>query len=111
MSWTTISDAATVQYPQFEMTGPLWYDTASGLLIHLDEATGDEEVLSTDLGVYGLVCAPGETYIKDWSEHSGFTGALTAAGFVEVLDENVVGPFSSRAYRVRVLAPGATDLP
>ena len=103
MSWTTISDAATVQYPQFEMTGPLLYDTASGLLIHLDEATGDEEVLSTDLGVYGLVCGPGEACIKDWSEHSGFTGALATAGFVEVLDENFVGPFSSRAYRVGVL--------
>lgn len=50
MSWTTISDAATVQYPQFEMTGPLLYDTASGLLIHLDEATGDEEVLSACTG-------------------------------------------------------------
>lgn len=111
MSWTTISDAVTVHYPQFEMTGPLVYDTASGLLVHLDEVTGDEEVLSTDLGAYGLVCAPGEAYIKDWSEHSGFTRALTAAGLVEVLDESAVGPFASRAYRVRVLAPGATYLP
>ena len=51
MSWKTISDAATVQYPQFAMTGPLLYDTATGLLIHLDEATGDEEVLLSCTGV------------------------------------------------------------
>src|SRR5699024_1733248 len=109
MSWTTISAAVTVHYPQFEMTGPLEYDTDSGLLVHLDEVTGDEEVLSTDLGAYGLVCAPGEAYIKDWSEHSGFTRALAAAGVIEVLDEIAVGPFASRANRVRVL--GLPDSP
>ncbi|PMB99015.1 hypothetical protein [Brevibacterium luteolum] len=73
MSWKTISDAATVQYPQFAMTGPLLYDTATGLLIHLDEATGDEEVLSTELGASGLVGAPSEKHIKDRPEDSGLT--------------------------------------
>ncbi|SMY02054.1 hypothetical protein BAURA63_03611 [Brevibacterium aurantiacum] len=41
-SRTTISEAATVHRPQFEIAGQIVYDTASGLLVHLDEAAGDE---------------------------------------------------------------------
>jgi len=103
MPWTTIRDTATVHYPNFTMTGPLVYDTSSALLMHLEEATGDEEVLSTDLDAYGFVCGPGEAYIKDWSEHSGFTDALVAAGLVEILEVVTVGPFATRAFRVRVM--------
>lgn len=37
-----------------------------------------------------------------WSAHCGFAAALQAAGVVEIVGEVLVGPFMSRAYRVRV---------
>src|SRR5699024_12701177 len=59
--------------------------------------------LSTDLSVYGYVAEPGQVFIKDWSEHAGLADALVLARVVSPLESLRVGPFSSRAYRVRVL--------
>lgn len=103
MAWNTIIKSATVHYPHFEMTGPIVHESSLAALVHLDESTGDEEVLSTDLSPYGLVCEHGEVFVKDWSEHSGFAAALQAAGAIEIVGEVLVGPFSSLAYRASVI--------
>ncbi|WP_422114738.1 hypothetical protein [Brachybacterium sp. UNK5269] len=105
MAWKTIIESAIVRYPQFTMTGPIEYESDLAALAHIDETTGEVEVLSTDLRVYGLVPGPGEVFVKNWSEHAGFAASLQKAGIIEVVGEVLVGPFSSLACRVRVLRP------
>ena len=78
------------------------YKTGSAHLAQVDAETGEDEVLSIDLSEYGYVPGPDEVFVKDWSEHHGFAAALQAAGVVEIVGEVLVGPFMSRAYRVRV---------
>ncbi len=58
-------------------------------------------VLSTVLLAYGYMPFFGETFIKDWTEHSGLTDTLVMAGVVTVVERLTVGPFNSTAYRVR----------
>lgn len=104
MAWKTINENITVRYPQFTMTGLIEYDTAQASLAQVDADTGEDVVLSIDLSEYGYVPAPGEVFLKDWSENHGFAAALQAAGVIEIVGEVRVGPFMSRAYRVRVLS-------
>lgn len=61
------------------------------------------ETLSVNLSGYGLRPSPGNVFIKDWSEHEGWTQKLVDAGLVEIVREVSVGPFSSRAYEVSLL--------
>lgn len=103
MLWTVIRDNITIRYPQFEMTGCIEHDPAQHALAHIEPLSGDVEVLSIDLLAYGHVPEPGQCFIKDWSEHAGFTAALVAAGVVDVIAEVNVGPFAAHAYRVRVI--------
>ncbi|TLK50907.1 hypothetical protein [Glutamicibacter sp. V16R2B1] len=102
MTWKTINESVTVCYPQFTMTGSIEQDPAQPALAQVAAETGEDEVLSIDLFEYGYVPAPGEIFIKDWSKHHGFAAALQAAGVIEIVGEVFVGPFTSRAYRVRV---------
>lgn len=104
MAWKTINESVTVHYPQFTMTGFIEHDPAQASLAQVDAGTGEDEVLSVDLFEYGYVPAPGEVFMKDWSEHHGFAAALQAAGVIEVVGEVHVGPFMSKAYRVRVMS-------
>lgn len=82
------------------LAGDLAYDPASSelVLIHDD---GEHHVLSTVLLAYGYMPFFGETFIKDWTEHSGLTDTLVMAGVVTVVERLTVGPFNSTAYRVR----------
>lgn len=67
-----------------------------------EPAEGDEW-LSTDLTASAHAARPGESFVKDWSEHSGLAAALASAGIVEILESLDVGLFGSRAYRVCVV--------
>lgn len=92
----------TIEYPQLSISGDVLYDPERCALVHHDPAEGDEW-LSIDLTASGHVARPGECFVKDWSEHSGFAAALASAGIVEILESVDVGPFGSRAYRVCVV--------
>lgn len=62
------------------------------------------EVLSTNLGGYGLYPAEGNVFIKDYSEHKGLTDSLVEGGAVEVVRKVTFGPFNTNAYEVKVTA-------
>src|SRR5699024_151427 len=100
MSTTTALPVSLV-LPHVTLTGHIRHDRGAGTLDLLDEQ--GVERLSTDLSVYGYVAEPGQVFIKDWSEHAGLADALVLARVVSPLESLRVGPFSSRAYRVRVL--------
>ncbi|WAL40992.1 hypothetical protein BRM1_03770 [Brevibacterium sp. BRM-1] len=102
MTWKTINESVTVHYPHFTMTGSIDHDPAQAALAQVDAETGEDEVLSVDLSGYGYVPGPHEVFVKDWSEHRGFAAALQVAGVIEIVGEVLVGPFMSRAYRVRI---------
>lgn len=99
-----VRQRVTLRLPHVDLYGDLTYDPAARhlVLIHPD---GEHHDLSTDLLVYGYMPWVGETLVKDWTEHSGLTDALVMAGVATVLDRFEVGPFNSRAYRLRVLIP------
>lgn len=103
MTWKAINECVTVHYPRFTMIGSIEHDPPQAALAHVDAETGEDEVLSVDLSEYGYVPGPGEIFMKDWSEHQGFAAALQAAGVVEIVGQVSVGPFVSKAYRVRVV--------
>ena len=103
MTWKTINESVTVHYPQFTMTGFIEYDPAQSALAQVDAETGEVEFLSVGLSEYGYVQDPDEVFVKDWSEHHGFVATLQAAGVIKIVGEVLVGPFMSRAYRVRVM--------
>lgn len=104
---TTTFPGVTLFLPDGLMTGTVTYDAGTSQLAITYEDR-QVEVLSIDLTLEGYVAAPGEAFIKDWSEHSGLTGALVDAGLVMRTETVEVGPFSSRAYRVLVLSPEVT---
>ncbi|MGO1851847.1 MAG: hypothetical protein ACTH0V_00375 [Microbacteriaceae bacterium] len=104
MTWQTIRHSFTVAYPQMTLTGDIEYDPAQHALAHVNADTGEEEVLTVNLFDAGYVAAPGEAFIKDWSEHAGFAQALDDACVVEIIEAVTVGPFRQTAHRVRVLA-------
>jgi hypothetical protein len=85
------------------MTGSIEYDPAQASLAQIHAETGEDEVLSVDLSGYGYVPGPDEVFVKDWSGHNGFAAALQAVGVIEIVGEVLVGPFMSRACRVRLV--------
>ena len=98
---TSVADGVAVDFSGFVMTGAILHDDVRRGLF-LEDGEGPAEVLSTNLAAYGMNALEGHVFIKDWSEHSGVTAALVAQGVVTIVDEVRVGPFSSRAYQVRV---------
>lgn len=93
----------------FELGGTSY----SGILQHDDErralgfVDAEEligEVISVNLAAYGLEAPEGHVYIKDWSEHSGLADSLQEHGAVQKVSSVKVGPFSSTAWLVRVIA-------
>lgn len=103
----TIRPTITIEYPNRTVTGPMLYDASTGLLAHVDAAAGESEVLTVDLLAEGLIPGPGESLIKDWSEHAGYAKALEQAGIVRLIDTVNVGPFGSTAYLVEILREAA----
>lgn len=89
-------------------TGTLLRTSSVGGLI-FRYATGEEEVLSVNLVTYGLLPGPDEVFVKDWSEHAGLAQSLVDAGHAEFVDEHFVGPFKSRAVRLRISRAETTE--
>lgn len=101
---TTFQQTA-LHLPEMTLTGDIRYDHRLRLLELIDTESWETEVLSLDMTAYGYVTAPGETWIKDWSEHGGLADALVMAGVVMTCESVRIGPFDSRAYRCLVLTP------
>jgi hypothetical protein len=102
--FTTIAEDVTVSFSAITLRGDVEFIAPTRALV-LTSADGPGEVLTTNLGHYGLEPREDTVFIKDWSEHSGLAASLEAAGVVEIVRAVNVGPFKSRAYEVRVLAP------
>ena len=103
MTWTTIRDRVELALPNVTLSGVLSYNPARASLVVADHETGEAEVISVDLAVYGCVAAPGEVLVKGWSEHSGLATALEMAGVARIVETVIVGPFDSPAHRMRLL--------
>lgn len=95
-----VRDGVTLAFGAVELTGSLLHDRSHDML-ELIDAEGSES-LATSLRGYGLLPAPGNVFIKDWSEHSGLAASLEAQGLVKRVRELSVGPFSSTAFEVEV---------
>ena len=94
----------TVNFPGLALDGELlpirYMDGTAGLQLMTDEGP---EIISTNLGAYGLVPDEGNVFIKYYSEHAGVTASLVAAGAVEVVREVTFGNFGTRGFEVKVL--------
>lgn len=101
--FTTVAKHIPVSFSAITLTGDIQYDPEQHALLLADESS-PAEVISTNLGVYGLEPREDTVFIRDWSEHTGLTTSLVAAGVVDVVRAINVGPFRSRAYEVRVLS-------
>ena len=88
-----------------ELVGAVLHDPTTGLLV-LDTCDGEpEEHLSISLAAYGILPeTDDQVFVKDWSEGEGIAQSLVDAGLAEIVAEHLVGPFSSRAVRLRILA-------
>lgn len=97
---TAVRDGVTLDFGHIELTGSLVHDPGRELL----ELITDEgpERLATNLRGYGLVPAPGNVFVKDWSEHAGLTDSLVAQGLAKKVRQVAVGPFDSTAYEVEL---------
>ena len=100
MATTTTKENVTVGFGAIELTGTLHHDDENRSLVLL----GDEgpEHISVNLQAYGITPAPGNVFIKDWSEHQGLTAGLVKVGLVRPVRGLTIGPFASAAYEVQV---------
>jgi len=102
----TIARNVTVTFSAITITGDVVFDGTRRSLILIDAEQAGYEVMSINFDAYNLRPAGEDrVFIKDWSEHTGVAKSLEAAGVVEITRALNVGPFRSRAYEVRVLAP------
>jgi hypothetical protein len=103
---TTIGTEVPIRFAGglLELVGTVLHEPATGLLV-LDTRDGEpEERLSISLAAYEIFPdACDEVFVKDWSEGEGVAQSLIDAGLAEFVGEHVVGPFSSRAVRLRIL--------
>lgn len=99
----TVGENASVDFGNITISGDVLYLGAQNALVLMDEQTGCQERLSTNLEAYGLTPKPGHVFIKDWSEHRGLANSLSNSGLVQITETYVVGPFASTAHEVRVV--------
>lgn len=103
---TTIGNEIPIRFSGglVKIVGTVLHDPATGLLV-LDTGDGQpEEYLSISLAAYGIAReADDEVFVKDWSEGRGVAQSLIDAGLAEPVGEHLVGPFLSRAVRLRIL--------
>ncbi len=104
MPWTTTRDRVELILSHVTLSGVLAYNPARASLIVADQETGEAEVLTVDLTVYGYVAGPGEVFVKGWSEHSDLATALEMAGVARIVETVIVGPFDSPAHRMQLLS-------
>jgi len=102
----TIAEDVTVSFSAITLRGDVEYIAPTRALV-LNSTDGPGEVITTNLGHYGLEPREDTVFIKDWSEHTGLAASLEAAGVVEIVRAVNVGPFKSRAYEVRIPALSA----
>lgn len=103
MSRVTVRQNVAVEFSAITITGDLIYYPEQNALQLIDQETGCPERLSVNLIAEGLTPAPGNVFIKDWSECSGVAKSLETAGIVEIVAPYIVGNFASTAFEVRVL--------
>ena len=72
---TPVARGVQLRLPHVTLAGDLAYDPASSALVLIHD-DGEHHVLSTVLLAYGYMPFFGETFIKDWTEHSGLTDTL-----------------------------------
>jgi hypothetical protein len=102
---TIIATNVDISLHGYKFTSDVEHDADQHALLFPATEDGPQDVISINLEAYGLKPkADDHVFIKDWSEHSGLTESLTKAGVVEVVGAVNVGPFSSRAYEVKVIA-------
>lgn len=95
-----IKHGVTVDFPGLSLNGTLVHDpNQTGLWLETDEGP---EILSVNLESYGMTPAPGNVFIKDYSEGAGVTDSLVAAQLVERVREGHFGPFDASAVECRV---------
>ena len=63
---------------------------------------GEEEIISTNLGGYGLTPRPGAVWIKDYSEGAGLAKALEEAQVGAIVGRATFGPFNTTASEFQV---------
>ena len=63
---------------------------------------GESEIISTNLGGYGLTPRPGAVWIKDYSEGVGLAKALEEAGVGAIVGRVTFGPFNTTASEFQV---------
>lgn len=87
----------TINFGSAALTGTLQYDHVNAdLALLTDEGT---EQISTDLmHSHGIVSAPGNIIIKDWSEHSGLAQSLADTGLVTLIEEHTIRPHGAGGY-------------
>lgn len=78
---------------------------ALGFMNEFDEI----EVLSVNLGGYGLTPEPNHVFVKDYSEHEGLTDALVASRAVKVVEPVQIG--FGRGFKVELLFDGESLAP
>lgn len=100
--FTTIKDV-TLSFGSMQLSGAVQHLAEKNALVFSEDSEPDMTI-SVNLEAYGLVAKADTVFVKDWSENEGLTASLVEAGVVEIVRELTVGPFSSRAYEVRVLA-------
>lgn len=80
------------------LEGQVEHHPSQNLLVLItDEGT---ERLSVSLEPYGISPAPRNVFIKDYSEHTGLTQRLVAAGLVTIMGCVTAGPNWSLFYEV-----------
>lgn len=110
MTWKTLRDYTFLKLGDIVLEGRIEYDPAQHALAIVHPSTGEEEVLTVNLLTSGYLTAPGEVFVKDWSEHSGLFFELVQAGIAEIIETVTVGPHRQRAYRMRV-REGSLEFP
>lgn len=83
-----------------------YIDGTAAIMCDLFDADFDSfvpEVISTNLSAWGIHPAPGNAFIKDYSEHEGLAESLVGAGVLDIVGEVTFGPYDLRAYEVRLV--------
>lgn len=76
-----------------------------------DEVLDGEPVTTVTVNVPGRLPAPGEVFIKDWSEHKGIVEALVEAGIIEQPRDAIpVGNFDASAQVCRLTPAALAEL-
>lgn len=95
----TVREHAAVDFGHdLVLEGQLKHDPSQNLLVLITDEGAER--LSISLEQYGISPAPGNVFIKDYSEHAGLAQRLVAAGLVTIVGCVTAGPNWSLFYEV-----------